>query len=104
MPDPQPKRRIHIDRLVIRTRGLPESTVRAALAGLDTALLAEVTRHPGLPLTPAVIDRLNLAPVQARGDSQQLRQAIATQIVQSLASPPSSSPPPSPSPGAHPCP
>ncbi|WP_017296917.1 hypothetical protein [Nodosilinea nodulosa] len=84
MPDPQPHRRIHIDRLVIRTRGLPESTVRAALTGLDTALLAELTRHPGLQPTPAVIDRLNLAPVQARGDSQHLRQAIATQIIQSL--------------------
>ncbi|MBD2232778.1 hypothetical protein [Phormidium tenue] len=95
MPDHPPNQHIHIERLVIRTRGLPESTVHAALAGLDTALLAAVAHHPGFPQTPAVIDHLNVAPVQARGDSQQLRQAIAHQIAHTLTSPPPPSPPPS---------
>lgn len=106
MPDQPPNRHIHINRLVIRTRGLPEATVRAALAGLDTALLTEVTRHPGLPQISINLDHLNLTPIQARGDSHQLRHAIATQVIQTLALPsPTSptSPTPSPSPpGAHP--
>lgn len=88
MPKPQPTQHIHIQRLVVRTRGLPKSTVRAALSGLDAALLAEAARHPGLRQNSAVIDRLNLAPVQARGDSYQLRHAIATQVIQAI--PPSS--------------
>jgi len=80
-------RRIHIQRLVIRTRGLPESTVRTALAGLDTALQVEAARHPNLAQAATTLDHLDPTPVRARGDSQQLRQAIAQQVMAAIAPP-----------------
>lgn len=83
---------IHIQQINIRTQGLPVHTVRTAISAMGPALQAEVARIQQQNQRPnqqqinraLTVPRLQLSAIQARGDTQQLCQAIARSIANGI--------------------